>query len=88
MRLPAPRIFLPAAAALLLVVLVPDATACPNCKSAVADAGDASKVGDQATGLSLSIYLMLGALFSIAGGIVAMIVRVARRIEAAETPPV
>lgn len=60
-----------------LVLLQSDAFACPNCKDAVTNQSSA--------GFGYAIYAMLGSVFSLAGGIVWMIIRTARRAAAAET---
>ena len=60
-----------------LVLLQADAFACPNCKEAV--------TSRSSEGFGYAIYAMLGSVFSLAGGIVWMIVHTARRAAAAET---
>jgi heme/copper-type cytochrome/quinol oxidase subunit 2 len=66
-----------ALAVVALVVATPgEALACPNCKSAVTD--------ESSTGFAYAIYVMLASVFSLAGGVVWMIVRTARRAAANE----
>lgn len=73
---------LPVLAAAAIVVLAGEALACPNCKATVADAS-APGAGDPASAFGYSIYVMIGAVMSIAGGIVYKIVRAAQRSAAA-----
>lgn len=74
------RAMLPALTALAVAALVAassgEALACPNCKSAVTD--------EASTGFGYAIYVMLASVFSLAGGVVWMIVRTARRAAANE----
>lgn len=78
------KALVPVAAVALVLLAAGDALACPNCKTTAAETSNGAKLGDQATGLTLSIYLMLGVLFSLVGGIVFVIVRAARRFDAAQ----
>ena len=76
-------------AALVVVVLVAgDASACPTCKDAVADnspggAQGATSGGDAASGFNHAIYLALGVVFSIIGGLGWKVVRAVSRADAA-----
>jgi heme/copper-type cytochrome/quinol oxidase subunit 2 len=75
MRIP-PRALLALLALGMIVAASGDALACPNCKDAVAD--------QSSRGFGYSIYIMLGSLFGLVGGITCLIVRTARRAAAAE----
>jgi hypothetical protein len=77
-------------AALLVVVVViaNDASACPTCKDAVADnspggAQGATSGGDAAGGFNHAIYLALGTVFSIIGGLGWKVARAVSRSDAA-----
>jgi hypothetical protein len=72
----------------VLVLVARDASACPTCKDAVADnspggAQGATAGGDAATGFNHAIYLSLGVVFSIIGGIGWRVVRAVARADAA-----
>lgn len=68
---------LPWLAFALILAISADATACPNCREAVANqAGDA---GRQATGYFWSILFMIATPFTLLGTGVAMVARAVRR---------
>ena len=69
------RRFVPVLVALAVVALVATASACPTCKDAVADnspggvQGAIAGGGDAASGFNSAIYLALGSVFTLIGGI-------------------
>ena len=76
-----------AAVLVVLVVVAGDASACPNCKEAVADnsvggAQGAGAGGDAAGGFNHAIYLALGTVFSIIGALGWKISRAVSRADA------
>ncbi len=78
-------LLIPALAIALPLVMQGVAAACPGCKDTVAN--DAGPLGPDAAlpgGFNQSIYYMLGGLVLVVGGMITMIVRVAR---AADKPP-
>ena len=60
------------------------ALACPNCKTTVAATSEAGGQGDPARGFAVAIYVMLGAVAVLASAIGFLVVRVARRVGAAD----
>ena len=78
-----------AVAACLVVLLAVDASACPNCKEAVAadslgGAQGANVGGNAAAGFNNAIYFALGTLFSIVGVLGWRVGRAIRRADAAQ----
>ena len=81
-------LLIPALAVALVFLIEGVAAACPGCKDTVAN--DAGPLGPDAAlpgGFNQSIYYMLGGLVLVVGGMITMIVRVARASDAANRRP-
>jgi heme/copper-type cytochrome/quinol oxidase subunit 2 len=58
------------------------ASACPNCKAQISSTASENSAG-VAAGFNWSIYLMLASIFGVGGFVVRMLVKEARRSDAA-----
>lgn len=78
----------PFVAVAFVLALAAVASACPNCKEAVANdrigGAQGASAGDAASGFNHAIYFALGTLFTIAGVLGVRVGRAIRRADAAQ----